>query len=138
MKKVYLLLYVIVLSLGCRALTPNTDPGPTLGPIVEVNSTDPSQPIEVQAGETFDIFIDSNPTTGYHWEFVSELDENVVEFVSRDYIADKPMKPGSGGVDIFTFKAISAGQAQITLGSYSPDADASEPQQTVIFNIIVN
>jgi inhibitor of cysteine peptidase len=118
-------------------LTPKVDPEPTLEPIVEVNPTDPDQTIEVQAGETFDIVIDTNPTTGYHWEFIGEVDGNIVEFVSRDYTADEPVSPGSGGVDVWTFKAVSTGQAQITLGSYPPGVNGGEPEQTVAFNIIV-
>ena len=98
--------------------------------------TDPAQPIEVQAGETFHIVVDSNPSTGYHWELVGEL--SGVELVSRDYTADEPVAPGSGGVDVWTFNAVSAGSVQITLGSFPPDANVTEPEQTVTFNIIVN
>jgi len=137
MKKLFILLSIVILSLACRTLTSNADPESTLEPVVEIDPTDPNQPIEVQAGETFDIIIGANPTTGYHWEFVSEVDGNIVEFVSRDYKADQPVKPGSGGVDVLTFKTVSAGQVQITLGSYPPDADGGEPEQTITFNIIV-
>jgi len=138
MKMIYLLLSVAILSLACLTLNPtNPTAESTSEPVRKtVATTDPNQPIEVQAGETFDIFIDANPSTGYHWELLGEL--NGVEFVSRDYIADEPVMPGSGGVDILTFKAVSAGQAQITLGSYPPDVDSGEPQETVTFIIIVN
>ncbi len=98
--------------------------------------TDPAQPIEVQAGETFHIVVDSNPSTGYHWELVGEL--SGVELVSRDYTADEPVAPGSGGVDVWTFNAVSAGEVQITLGSFPPDANVTEPEQTVTFDIVVN
>jgi predicted secreted protein len=136
MKKIYLLLFVTILSIGCLTLSPTAEPTPEPARKT-VATTDPNQSIEVQTGGTFDIFIDSNPTTGYHWEIVGEMDG--VEFVSRDYVADEPVKPGSGGVDVWTFKAVSVGQAQITLGSYPPgvDAESGEPEQTVAFNIIV-
>ena len=100
--------------------------------------TDPAQPIEVQAGETFHIVVDSNPSTGYHWELTGELDGTIVQFVSRDYTADEPVAPGSGGVDVWTFNAVAAGSVQITLGSFPPDANVTEPEQTVTFNIVVN
>lgn len=74
--------------------------------------TDPFQPMEVLAGETFNIVIDSNPSTGYHWEIVNEL--SGVEFVSTEYTADEPVAPGSGGVDVWMFKAVSSGETQIT------------------------
>ena len=131
MKKIYLLLAVAFLSVGCQTLNQGADSEGGL------NLTDPSQPIEVQAGESFEIVIASNPSTGYHWEIVGDLTS--VEFVSLDYKADEPVLAGSGGVDVWTFKALSAGKTQIILGSYPPGVTVSdgEPEQTVIFNIDV-
>jgi len=129
MKKIYMLLLLSILLVSCAS--PSTTPSP----IAQTRPalTDPAQPIEVQAGETFNIVIDSNPSTGYHWEIVGEL--SGVEFVSTEYTADEPVAPGSGGVDVWMFKAISAGQTQITLGSYPPGV--TEPDQTITFDIVV-
>jgi len=146
MKKIYLLLSAAILSVACLALTPTAEPTlePTLEPAVEptpetpiepVATSDPAQLIDMQAGQTFVIVLDTNPSTGYHWEVLGELIGT--EFVSRDYIADEPVSPGSGGVDVWTFKAVSAGQAQITFGNYPPSTEGGEAQQTVTFNIIV-
>lgn len=131
MKKIFVFLFLSILLVGCASpvTTPTTDPAGSTRPAL----TDPFQPIEVQAGETFNIVIDSNPSTGYHWEIVGEL--NDVEFVSTEYTADEPVAPGSGGVDMWTFKAVSSGETQITLGSYPPGA--SESEQTVTFSVIV-
>lgn len=137
MKKVYALLALTLLSLSCVTLMPTAEPEPTREPVVEISTTDPNQPVEVQAGETFEIVIESNPTTGYHWEIVGGLDENIIQFVSSDYKNEEPITIGSGGVDIWTFKAASAGQTLLTLGSFPPSLDATEPERTVLFNIIV-
>ncbi|MCC7117187.1 MAG: protease inhibitor I42 family protein [Anaerolineales bacterium] len=96
---------------------------------------DPAQPIEVQTGDTFHVVIDSNPSTGYHWEIVGDL--SGVEFVSTEYTADEPVIPGSGGVDVWVFKAVSAGQTQITLGYYPPDPNATAPERTETYTVIV-
>jgi inhibitor of cysteine peptidase len=134
MKKIYLLLSAAILSVACLTLTPTAEPTLETG-IEPVATSDPAQPIEVQAEETFVIVLDTNPSTGYHWEVLGELIG--AEFVSRDYIADQPVSPGSGGADVWTFKAVSAGQAQITFGNYPPSSEGGEAQQTVTFNIIV-
>ncbi len=131
MKKIPVFLLLAILLASCASPTQAPDPAGGTRPAL----TDPAQPIEVQAGETFHIVVDSNPSTGYHWDIVGEL--NGVEFVSTEYTADEPVMPGSGGVDVWTFKAVSAGQTQITLGSYPPDPNVTEPQQTVTFNIVV-
>ena len=109
----------------------------TLEIFPEIPITDPSQPVRAQAGEDFQIIINSNPTTGYHWEIVGELDAKLVEFTSRDYNNVGPIMPGSGGVDIWTFKAVSDGETQITFGSYPPSLDSTDPSQTVTFNISI-
>ena len=63
--------------------------------------SDPAQQLEAEAGNEFKLIIESNPSTGYHWELAEELDESVVKFVSREYRAEEPVIPGSGGVDVW-------------------------------------
>jgi inhibitor of cysteine peptidase len=98
--------------------------------------SDPTQLLTVNAGETFDIVLPSNPSTGYRWDFATPLDESLIQFVSQDYIAQEPVLPGSGGVDVWTFRAISAGDTTIELGYYPPSND-TEPDETVVFSVRV-
>jgi predicted secreted protein len=140
MKKIFAFLLFTALLAGCGAPTPIATSDPSSNPAAGNTRpaiTDPATPMEVQAGEMFHIVVDSNPSTGYHWELLSELDGNIVEFVSSDYTADEPVAPGSGGVDVWAFKAIAAGETQITLGSYPPDTSVTEPESTLTFNIVV-
>ena len=126
MKRLFFLLVVLVIvSSACRGGIPA---------LLELS--DPSKPILVNSGEEFTIVLDSNPTTGYHWEIVDELSASL-EFISKDYINDKPGAVGSGGVDVWTFKAISAGETQVTLGYYPPSNELEDPQQTVTFTVTV-
>jgi predicted secreted protein len=129
MKKTFSLIFLALLLMGCSTSNPIPGTRPAL--------TDPTQPIEVQAGETFHIVIDSNPSTGYHWELTGELDSNIVKFVSTEYTADEPVMPGSGGVDVWAFKAIANGETQITLGHYPPGVTEGVPEQSVTFSVIV-
>jgi inhibitor of cysteine peptidase len=99
--------------------------------------SDPAKQLEAEAGNEFKLIIESNPSTGYHWELVEELDESVVKFVSREYRAEEPVIPGSGGVDVWVFEAVAAGETQITLGYYPPSNDPVEAQQTVTFIVTV-
>jgi len=121
MRKVLTFILVTVLLTAC-SLT--KDKGP------QVN-------IEASAGQEFKVIVESNPSTGYHWEMVGDLDPNIVEFVSRDYRANEPVQPGSGGSDIFIFKAVNAGETTITLGSFPPGNNATKPGQTKTFTIVV-
>jgi len=98
--------------------------------------SDPAKQLETAAGNEFKIVIAANVTTGYHWELVEELDETIVQFVSREYRADEPVMPGSGGADVWTFKAVSAGETTIQLGYYPPSANESAEQE-VVFTLLV-
>lgn len=99
--------------------------------------SDPVVVIETSPGKEFKVVLEANVTTGYHWELAEELDESVVEFVSRDYHADTPQTVGSGGVDMWVFKAVAAGETQITLGYYPPSNDPVDPERTETFTVSV-
>lgn len=102
-----------------------------------IKPSDPLITIETAPGKEFKVVLEANPTTGYHWELVGELDETVVEFVSKDYSAAEPQAVGSGGVETWVFKAVAAGETQITLGYYPPSNDPVDPEQTETFNVSV-
>jgi len=128
----YLLLTSVIFLSACAAPTPAPEePAQSSMPAL----TDPTQPILVKAGETFFIVVESNPTTGYHWEIVGDL--NGVELVSREYTAGEPVIPGSGGVEVWIFKAVSSGETLVTLGNFPPDTNVTEPEQTTAFTVTI-
>lgn len=131
MKKIPLLIVVAALVLsGCGGKSETADQP------AELEVSDAAMQLNATAGKEFKIILDSNPTTGYHWEVVGELDESVVEFVSKNYKADGLQVTGSGGKDVWVFKAIAAGETTITLGNYPPDPSA-EAEQTIVFTVVV-
>ena len=141
MKRICFLLIVTILLTGCAVFS--FTPTPTLPTIPTEQTpnplpepTDPTELITVGAGEMFDIILPSNSSTGYRWNFIGELDANVVQLVSQDFIAQQPIQPGSGGVDVWTFHAVNAGNTTIELGYYPPGSD-TEPEETVTFSIQV-
>lgn len=100
--------------------------------------SDPQQTVVAKSGEEFSLVLEANPTTGYHWGVVGELDANAVQFVKNEYTSTSdPNLVGGGGLEVWTFKAVSAGEAQITLGYYPPSNDPVEPQQIMTFTVTV-
>ena len=133
MKRILAFLTIAMLLSACSLAGATEEP--TVVP--QLNISDPAKILEASAGNEFKIIIDSNPTTGYHWEIIGEVDADVVEFVSRDFRGDEPVAVGSGGVDVWVFKAVAAGETDITLGYYPPSNDPVEPQQIVTFTVTV-
>ena len=73
-------------------------------------------PIEVEVGQEFVIALESSPTTGYRWQFIDPLDEEIVELVGSQYKGPEDERIGAGGEEILTFRAISQGKTRISLG----------------------
>jgi predicted secreted protein len=136
MKKILVLstCLALVALAACAPSTPTPLPLPPPAPPV----TDPTQSLATDAGQEFQIVIESNPTTGYHWEIEGNLDESIVQFVSNDYRSTSaPGLVGGGGVDMWTFKALKEGTTQITLGYHPPSNDPLPAERTVTFTVNV-
>lgn len=68
-------------------------------------------PINVAVNETWDIALPSNPSTGYSWTV--EYDDDHLELVNQSYQPSGTGLIGSGGDEIFTFRAVEAGETNI-------------------------
>ena len=97
---------------------------------------DPSQPIRAAAGEAFTIVMNANVSTGYHWEIIGPLDDAHFEFVSREYVGSEPAMPGSGGAEVWIFKAVAPGESILVLGNYPP-SESESYEEEVRFSIVV-
>ena len=139
MRSFYVLWIVTFLLTACTASS--STPTPTLPPTAETPSTlpeptDHTQLITVQVGETFELVLPTNSSTGYRWNIVPELDETILQFVEQKYIAEQPVIPGSGGVDVWTFRAVNAGDTTVVVGYYPP-SNNNDPDEVVTFSIHV-
>ncbi len=77
---------------------------------------DAGQTIDIDVNQEFVIALGANPTTGYDWEV--SLDETMLELVEKIYkLAEEAEHEivGAGGVDYFRFKALKAGETEITM-----------------------
>lgn len=99
----------------------------------------PDKPVEVAAGREFAVKLVSNPTTGYGWRLSGPPDGNVVSLVTNTYIPEKkaPRICGSGGHEIWTFRAAGVGKAEIIMLYARPWEKDVPPIQTNIFKVIV-
>ncbi len=98
---------------------------------------DSGQTINIGVDQEFIIALGANPTTGYGWQ--ETYDETMLEMVG-----EKTYKPGeeaeegvvgAGGVEYFRFRALKAGETEITL-VYKRPQEASTPQHvTRVFTI---
>jgi Predicted secreted protein len=83
----------------------------------------------------FKIVLESNPTTGYSW--MAKFNPRYIQLVNSTYFPYKtaPNVVGSGGVQVFTFKAVRPGISRITLEYQRPWAETVPPIKEVKYNI---
>jgi inhibitor of cysteine peptidase len=72
--------------------------------------------VEVSAGDTFTITLDSNATTGFQWTVQAKIaNESVLNQIAHDYVAPNGKALGQAGTEQWTFKAVNAGTTTVNL-----------------------
>jgi inhibitor of cysteine peptidase len=71
---------------------------------------DPGVTIRVDAGESFAIELAGNPTTGYMWQ--PDVDSQHLELLGQEFEPGGE-GVGAGGVEVFHFRALAAGETEI-------------------------
>ncbi len=128
MKKLMILVTVVVIATSLVA------------GCVEVKTyTDSGQTIDIGVNQEFFIALGANPTTGYDWEV--SLDETILELVEMTYKlaeeAEEYKVVVGSGVDYFRFKALKAGEAEITM-VYKRSWEEPTPQDvTKVFTVSI-
>jgi len=73
--------------------------------------------LSVDVGETIDLTLDANPTTGFRWFLAQPPDSLVLTLESHVYQSDPggAGRSGAGGREIFRFRGVSPGSATLVL-----------------------
>jgi inhibitor of cysteine peptidase len=107
---------------------------------VALGAEDHGITVELEPGQSLEVSLDSNPTTGYRWE-VAEIHEAVLRQVgeSEFVMADErdPPPPGAGGTEIFCFEALGKGRTPLTLIYHRPWEQGVDPIETFWVETVV-
>jgi len=117
--------------------TPTTTPTPTANE-VNVDASYNGSEITLAVGNQLIVTLESNETTGYTWNLSSISDTNVIKKVRNQYIIPTPSDPpllGQGGISIWTFEALAAGTATISMQELR--SWEVEPVNTFVITVIV-
>ena len=105
--------------------------------VAAADGADPADPME--QGETFEIALEANATTGFSWE-IAEIDEDIVQLVSSEYVPDSNAErlPGKGGKTVFRFQAVGSGETTVKLVYRRPWEKDVEPLETHVVQVSVS
>ena len=70
---------------------------------------------QIAVNESFQIELNSNPTTGYSWKWTNKDAVKIVETFDFQFKIDEPVLAGSGGKEIWKFKGLKSGTDTIRL-----------------------
>jgi len=131
-------LLVAGLVAGCGSSTKTTPTTPTTPKKTTIKVyTESTKNITAKVGESFIISLKSNPTTGYTWQITGPLSPAVTKVSSTFVPSPNPSSAvGTGGIQNFTFKAASAGQALIQMEYLQAGGGANGGSAN--FNVTVN
>jgi inhibitor of cysteine peptidase len=93
--------------------------------------------VALKIGEMLAITLDSNPSTGYSWQFIPMKQAILRQQGEPEYTPPVQPLPGAGGQHTFQFTAVGAGKATLTLAyrrSFEPNA---APAQTFSIQVVV-
>lgn len=134
MKSWNLLLVVLV-----GLLLMSGGPLPARAEAVQLTEANNNQTVTVDQGKTLDLFLPSNPTTGYDWSIAGSPDPNVLVKISDEYIPNTTTSQaiGSGGNEHWVFQAAGSGATAINL-VYARPWESVQPAKTYSVEIKVN
>jgi inhibitor of cysteine peptidase len=127
MKRVWLLVTLVVLTLGLVA-----------GCVGVKTYKNVGEDIKIGVGQEFIIALGSNDTTGYSWE--ASYDETMLELIGGkstyevDEVGDDVV--GAGGVELFRFLTLEAGETEITL-VYAQHWEGGGVGETKVFTVVI-
>jgi inhibitor of cysteine peptidase len=81
---------------------------------ITLSENDSGKTIEVTQGDTIEIRLPENPTTGYQWA-VEEVDENILTLQSSEYVLPQDPRIGEGGTRVVQFQAKQARSGEVAL-----------------------
>jgi inhibitor of cysteine peptidase len=88
-------------------------------------------------GETFEVRLPANPTTGFSWELGPSLDDAVVREVSTTYRPDESGKVGGGGTSIWKFAAVGPGRTRVVMLYRRPWEPEVAPAKVAVYSVAV-
>jgi predicted secreted protein len=97
-----------------------------------------SKQIEVNMGDTFTVNLCSNASTGFRWLDLANISEKtIVQQIDYKNIAPSKAMPGTPGEQVWTFKALKKGTAQITNEYSQPWSGGQKSAWNLILNVMV-
>ena len=109
---------------------------------VTVDASHAGKEVELAAGGSLAVTLESNPTTGFRWDLASNTDETVLQLVDHKF--QPPQAPqggpplvGAGGKEVWNFKALKKGTSTISMEYSRPWEGGEKAERTFVLTVAV-
>jgi inhibitor of cysteine peptidase len=102
----------------------------------QLSENESGSTVELHTGDTLEVALSGNPTTGYQWEIASG-DTKVIKWREKPEYRSDSAAVGSSGMFTFTFEAAAPGQTVLRLVYHRPFERNVPPARTFEFTVIV-
>jgi inhibitor of cysteine peptidase len=94
--------------------------------------------INAGAGDVIEVTVASNPTTGFKWELAGISDPAIlVQDGESEYVPPESTLAGAGGQEVWTFKVLKKGKANISLKYSRPWEGGEKAEWTLEIYVTV-
>ena len=116
---------------------------------VAVDASYDGKEVKVPIDGSLIVTLESNPTTGFKWQYEEEVkdtlhiltgipDETVLALVGQKFVAPEAgAPPGTGGEEVWTFKAVGKGTTELSLEYSQPWEGGTKAAKTFTLTVIV-
>ncbi|MFP3974922.1 MAG: protease inhibitor I42 family protein [Chloroflexota bacterium] len=113
--------------------------GTSEAPAVSVNASYNNEQVELNVGELLEVTLESNASTGFQWQLAEITDPDVVEKKTDEYVEPEGDEQvvGAPGKEIWTFKALDEGTANISMKYCRPWEEDADPAKTFVLTVVV-
>ncbi len=102
-----------------------------------VTAADAGRVVNLKAGDTFEVRLEANPSTGYGWT-VSPEKSTIVRQKSMKFMRGGAGDvPGAGGTNIWKFEGVKAGNEKLMFSYRRPWEKGVPAVKTVWYSVIV-
>jgi inhibitor of cysteine peptidase len=101
----------------------------------QVNKNDANETFKVKAGDTVQLTLPAQPSTGYGWK-IKKPEPNVLKLVRKAKFVANTDTMGAKGKMIWTFSVVGAGKAPVRALLLGPDAGSTGPAKEFDFTVV--
>jgi predicted secreted protein len=105
-------------------------------PKISISAGDSGKTITMNMGQTLEVTLDGNMTTGYNWVMQS-MDPAILKQVGDPVYTPESNQIGAPGKIVLTFQPVKTGQANLVLNYMRPFEKNTDPSKIFQVTIVV-